>query len=488
MAIRFLEGFDNYGNFQLNTSSNDPTDNVTTGLARNWTTVSGSWIAKPGRFSGSAVQITSPKNAGFLKKAISATGISHFILGFNIKVTSALNFEIRLSNGANDNTKGLKILYNNSSGNHIIYLNNVLLYTQPSSVMFNNWAHIEMLIPITPSVGNPIRLYINGTERATSATSMSYDGTFTLAVGLYSTYLIDDFYILDDTGAANNVKIGTELYIPRIETLIPITDDTSNFGNANGTVLSTSFTTSFTDPHEFLIPLGCTNISYLNEITSGNRGIIRETSGSVVRTTPAGLSIINTSCWFQFDTNASIFSFWARVGVGQPSTSYPITINNVQSTINVTTTYQQFTFNLTSPSTIKFGPHTAAIYMDDWSLDYTNSLNAREMSQVHSNITKFITSSVNGDVSQFNIKNLSTINNIKGIQLNSLFAESQAAVDGITKFVINNNEVGSNKTVNGTLQSTTPYHTEIFNVNPNTSSTWTETEINNIKIGIKNKS
>lgn len=357
MAIRFMDGFDKY-----HTTNN--TD-IPSGLARNYTSVvNDNYIrTQAGRYTGNALNMAYGKNSTYITKAISATGVTKFIVGFNIKMTSqssfgAGNLWIGPSNATNViygwANKGLSIAYTGG-----LYYNG---YSGSSAgamewgaLALNTWTHIEMEWPITAGVGNPAILYVNGVLVASNTNALASIGwNGTLRIGSTGSGYpseavhIDDFYMLDDTGSTNNSRLSTATYVPRIETIVPTSDVANDF--------------------------------------------------SLTGVASAYLA-----------------------GDNRPVNS------------------GQYASSGTDAQKVRFG---------------------------------------NGD--------LTNINNINCVQFNALCSNSVTGADN-WKFLMNNTEVGSTKSVSDSLLSSTAIASEAFEVNPITSAAWTASDVNSIETGIINK-
>lgn len=352
MAIRFMDGFDQY-------HSTNNTD-ISVALTRNYTIVNDNYLkCVTGRYGGMALTLTHNKNRTYFSKAISATGVARFIIGFNIKATSSYpmpyaSFVITPSNAASAmysvSTKGLTFCSNGQ-----VYYNygSAAQWDGGVQIVTNTWSHWEMVLPISPGVGNPTIIYKDGVQvysSTNSASNFSWDGNLLIGSALYGSeyYMIDDLYVLDDTGSANNARITTSTYVPRIETLVP-----------TSTVANDFTLTGVAAAHEALdnIPL---------------------------------------------------------------------------------------------------------------------------------NTSHYISSSTTGHKIRCSLGDLSNITNIKGVQFTGICSNATAA-NNDWKFLMNNTEVGTTKTVTDILQNSTPITQQIFDINPLTSSTWVVNDINSIETGIINK-
>lgn len=359
MVMRFMDGFDKYH------STNNT--NVVTYLARIYNSVVSDDFIKvqAGRYGGKALELSSYKELARIEKAISSSGVTYFVIGFNykyvkvhigdgnpaiiIKPSNATEYGAGTFKGITFRDGGV-VVYNSGTNGSIT-----------SSALTNNtWYHIEVVCPITASVSNPAILYIDGVEigRSThSDASIGWNGTLQIKDCTYyksnrqisPSQLIDDFYVLDNTGSTNNGPLSSPSYIPRIETLLP-----------NSTVAN------------------------------------------------------------------------------------------------------------------------------DFSMSDIVSEPYQVMDNVPVNTSHYAFSSINGNKTRSGLSDLTNISSVKAVQFNGLCANSAAATDN-WKFLANNTEVGTTKTVTATITSSTAINSEIFDTNPVTSSDWTATSVNSMEVGVIDK-
>lgn len=350
MAMRWMDGFDKY-----QTTNTD----ITSDISRIYTfSGDGSVSTKNGRYTGKSASIVSYGTGTFITKSISSSGVSKFIIGFNINADSQTtgdfgSFWISPSNatgnGSYQANRGLTFCRNGR-----VFYNSGQTAGQDLGLIASGWIHIEMVIPMSPGIGNPTIIYKNGIEiyNSTDATS-SFGWNDFLKIGyppngINGGYMIDDLYILDDTGTRNNSRVSTLTYVPRIETLVPTSTVANDFS--------------------------------LTGVASAHL---------------AGDNI----------------------------------------------------------------PH---------------------------NSSQYVSSTTNDNKVRFGVGDLTNINNIKAVQINSLCANSDVTTDSY-KLLMNNTEIGTTKTVTNALISTTPIDYELLETNPITSSAWTVSDVNSIEIGIINK-
>lgn len=237
MAVRFMDGFDKYHG----TNNTD----ISVALTRNYTVVNGEYVkCSTGRYTGMGVTMSANKNYTYFDKTgLSATGVTRFIVGFSIKCVTPYAFGygcfcIAPSNTAHYTagiaTKGLTFCVNGQ-----LYYNGGAAAMWDAGVQTgtNTWVHWELVLPISPGVGDPTIIYKDGIQVYSSTNASSAFGwNGTLRIGFIPNcqydseyYVFDDLYVLDNTGSTNNSRLSTSTYIPRIETLVPTSDVANDF-------------------------------------------------------------------------------------------------------------------------------------------------------------------------------------------------------------------------------------------------------------------
>jgi hypothetical protein len=231
MALRWMDGFDFYG----------ASGNVSAIIARNYTSYSQGnrpVEAVAGRFDGYGIIMPEGKGIPFVTKAIDATGVSGWYVGFNFKLTtsgsgiSAIN--VTPSNvsyvtigGKGVTNKGVSICPDGS-----IVLNGTNVTS--TGISANTWAHCEVYFP---NGAGTSEVWINGVSKGTTTNTLNYNGTWKIhSNGLGEYCVLDDFYILDNTGSSMNGRLATTSYTPRIETLRPTSDDNIQQYNLTGAI------------------------------------------------------------------------------------------------------------------------------------------------------------------------------------------------------------------------------------------------------------
>lgn len=199
-----------------------------------WSSTTGSLeIASAyGRFGNG---IRSGFGGGTLAKTIGATAT--IITGFAEKVTSLANRTLlTLMDGASNQI----ILYMNSTGTLSVWngavggLYGTLLGTSSSVIKINTWHHYEIKVTIHASAGI-VELRVDGTTfLSLSGVDTQYTANATVDRLLYNvdlTQYIDDIYICNGVGTANNDFLGD----CRVECVFPDGDGSSlNFTPSTG--------------------------------------------------------------------------------------------------------------------------------------------------------------------------------------------------------------------------------------------------------------
>jgi hypothetical protein len=491
MALLWMDGFDHYGTI----GGGD----ISTRLAKSYT-VSNSNIIAPmnGRYGQTGVAFAPGKNgvSRIFKSITPNVGTTHLIVGFNIMIFSD-HRETYINSGWNGTTNGISIMATTlRCGPNVV-----------TTLSYDTWYHMEIRIPLTTSGSNKYELYLNGAT-VFSSSSLSFAFSSGLYFGANFSYyndgyysVFDDLYIMDNTGSTNNARIGTELYIPRIETTFPIDDTTNNFTPSYTPI--TSVTYGFEDLS------GASATTILNSVAT-NCGFInlsqQGTSGTYFRSDSEGgvgnSRCLMLRCWgssgvpttsIQFDTIASTFSFWYRDANGNAgSTTFSVTVNGVQTFPTITGTIQQYTVTLdpNKVNTVKLMANSANncfIAIDNFTVTYTSKNAAQCLYKIPEPST-YLQSTTNGNKIIGNIGNANNISDIKAVGFMPLASESVSATTSSYKLIANNGgsdtEIGTTQSVTGT---TTARGSQFFDVNPLTSAAWTTSDFNAIKVGVINK-
>ena len=500
MALLWMDGFDHY--------SNSASGDVSAILAKAYTVSNSNIIlCSTGRYEAigkGAIYMAANKygTTRIFKPITPTVGTTYLICGFNIYLTTSQN-TVYINSGWNGQTNGITI-----AGN--------VLKCGPNTVTtlsLNTWYHIEIRIPITTSGSNKYELYLNGAT-VFSNSSLS----FAWANGLYFghvdnntqgyTFALDDLYIMDNTGSTNNARIGTELYIPRIETMYPVDDTTNDFTPSYTPITSVTYgfenLLSNSTPATILSTVetacGFSNLfqqggADLNTYSTFFRS---DSSGGVGDSRVLMLRCFNSTTSISFDTIASSFSFWYRdaqngaTGLGSVQSVFSITVNGVQTFPAISGTIQQYTVTLdpnkiNSIKLMSSGVNNDFIAIDNFTVTYTSKNAAQGLGKVPAP-SAYLQSTTNGNKIIGNISNLNTINDVKAVGFMPLASESVSATTSSYKLIANNGgsdtEIGSTQSVTGTTTARGP---QFFDINPLTSAAWTASDVNAIKAGVINK-
>jgi hypothetical protein len=268
MAIRFMDGFDTYHG----TNNTD----ISVALTRNYTVVNDEYLkCSTGRYTGMGLTMSYDKNRTYIEKTgLSATGVARFIVGFNIKATTLAGlgygaFTICPSNATSFYyglaRKGLTFCVNGevyyNTGDNAPWNGGVQLTA-------NTWSHWELVLPVSPGAGNPTIIYKDGIQVYSSTnidSNFAWNGSLRIGSVPFSQadpqyYVIDDLYVLDDTGSTNNARLSSSTYVPRIETLVP-----------TSTVANDYTLTGVAAAHEALDNIPLNTGHYIASTTTGHK-------------------------------------------------------------------------------------------------------------------------------------------------------------------------------------------------------------------------
>lgn len=237
MVVRFMDGFDKYQSTQ--------SSSIAILLTRNYSVVNDDYIvATAGRYTGMAMNMSFQKNRTYIEKTgLSATGVTRFIIGFSIRATSLVGggegvFCVCPSNATSFYSgwarKGITFGRN---GNVVYNIGDSAQQDFGVQLVANTWSHWELVLPVSPGVGNPTIIYKDGVQIYSSThadSNFAWNGSLRIGGVPFTQYTpnyyaIDDFYVLDDTGSTNNSRLSTSTYVPRIETLVPTSTVANDF-------------------------------------------------------------------------------------------------------------------------------------------------------------------------------------------------------------------------------------------------------------------
>lgn len=491
MAIRLMDGFDIYG---VPLSSGP---SFLTTLIKNYTSVSSDIIrAVQGRYGNShALSLLGSKNDTTIKQTVSSAGVTSFIVGFNFYMPTLINTtcDFMITNGTVNTARGIRIYAASTLVDPTIYLNN----TSMGTIARNTWHHIEAVIVLSGTS----ELFVNGVSVGTTTNSMSYDGMFTIyrsAGNNNDTCYIDDYYVLDNTGSLNNSRIGSASYVPRIETLMPRSDVSSQW-TVNGTTLGASNITETFETY------GTQTLAASASTFEANTGTKIATIGqlyttSATNTAYAGteylligrnnLTTINQSK-LGFTTIANSVSFYVKSDAyfSNPTITFYITINDTRTAYTANSTWTLVTLSLSKYSTIiiETDPANTTNYsfcIDNITFSYASQTTSIAIKAPENSSINVINGNL-GDLFLCNLDDLSTIKSVKAasIKVHNGFTTSTTT----EKLIGNSNtEFGSTITSNQASFSGN-WTTQYFETNPVSGDNWTESNVNSFQLGLIKK-
>jgi hypothetical protein len=220
MALLFMDGMDKYGGANTNTTS------VIALMAGEWTTVTGTPnIAAPLSAIGQALFLGSISTAA---KTL-ATNYGRIIGGFRFSANLVGYFGIQFLD-AGSNQCGIQI----PTTGTITLRNGSLaagtIIATGTTVAANTTHYLEWDITLGNSAAYNVYLdgvsIISGTGDTTATANNTINGV-SLQTQSAGTASVDDLYLFDTTGTTNNAVLLTS---PRIETTLPVSDSSVQFG------------------------------------------------------------------------------------------------------------------------------------------------------------------------------------------------------------------------------------------------------------------
>lgn len=214
MSIRHMDGFRKYvASGALNTK-----------LARVYSSIlSGDITYAAGRYAtsgGFLLYADTGDNGGF-SLALSASGVTKFIHGFCVKATGSAPRQETKYQITGGGTSALVLSDAGVSVNA----------TAKGDLGLNDgeWHHVEWV----QYASGTDSLYVDGVLIATQVSTAFGTAVRWFVDGddIVAGYQISDWYILDNTGTANNVRLGPEA---RVETLLPSADDATQQWSVSG--------------------------------------------------------------------------------------------------------------------------------------------------------------------------------------------------------------------------------------------------------------
>lgn len=223
--LRWVDGFDAYGT----------TGDISIPVLRNYNATSTLSVGDeiftvPGRYGGSGIVLSSTVGEVTFKKYLPAP-TSGLIVGFNMKqVTNMVtNTPFAVTSGSDTVVSGF---YQNGisfCSGQIIRLNGAAVGSVPD----NDWHHYEVIMPIIPTAGNPMSLYMDGILFGSTVAPWTYNQNLMVASSLAPTYHhFDDYYVLDISGQYNTTRLASSGNIPRVKTLLPTANFIADFSPA----------------------------------------------------------------------------------------------------------------------------------------------------------------------------------------------------------------------------------------------------------------
>lgn len=210
MALLFVDGMDLYGAAGELTS-------------RGYTYTSATISASGGRFGGQAVSLTT--NGGDISRPLAGSPTTVYT-GAWVYVSSDLGDSdplLSAGNGAELRAAGTGELFLYHST-----LNGGAALATGLFMSLDTWHFVEFALAST-TLGVKLD---GGTEVTSTGGTLSAVSSLTWHTpGYFSSALVDDWYICDDAGTANNTYLGPI----RIDTLAPTSDDTATFTTTTGT-------------------------------------------------------------------------------------------------------------------------------------------------------------------------------------------------------------------------------------------------------------
>ncbi len=214
MSLLFLEGFDAYGT----------TDGVApVGILRKWTLGTAGGTVRAGRISGKSLRLGTNGTIGFNLP----TGMQTLIAGFAFRVADRNSSESKVLEFFDGATLGVN-LRQQTTGEWSVYRGSTHLATSAGNATdLGGWAYVELRVKVDNSIGE-YELRVNGLT-VLSATGVDTQGGanawtdrfhLTVSGANASPFDFDDFYLLDETGAANNTFKGSV----KVQTLFPTSD------------------------------------------------------------------------------------------------------------------------------------------------------------------------------------------------------------------------------------------------------------------------
>ena len=320
MALLFLSGFDIFG--AANSNSAVVISMLTAG---EWNSTTGSAnIVAPLSSAGQAISVIA--NSSLVKTL--AASYARLIGGMRFSSPLVSSAGIQFLDGASNqcgillNTAGTIAVRNGS------FSTGTVLGTSTATITANSTHYLEFDISFGNSANYQLWLdgvsILSGTGDTTTTANNTASGFSLITSGASSALVVDDLYVFDTTGSANNAVLLTS---PRIETQFPAGDGTVQF-TAGAAILGTSVSRGGS-----------------NQSTAANQFRVRPF-------TPAANMTLSSISFLPSATNASV---QLRPVVYTDSAGAPSSLMSAGSTSTGTTSGTVKTLALTTPQALTAG-------------------------------------------------------------------------------------------------------------------------------------
>jgi hypothetical protein len=287
MALLWIEGFEGYGT----TTGTD----VTTYMARRYQAYNGVLYIGAGRLSGYAGYGASGTTYYLTTPAMTTSNT--LVIGFGLKRvgSSTTSSVIQLYDST---TLGIDVKWNYNTRELDVYRNTTFLgSTSGANILAGSWYYVEIKVKCDASAGT-VEVRVGGVTKLSLTNQNTKNGTHTYhnVVRLYANSYVwlDDLYILDVTGAANNDFLGNR----RVIGIFPSGD------------ASVAWTPSSATTHATLVDetLDNDDTDYVESSTSGQADLYEYGDASGIGAI-SGIQI-NTTCR---ETDTNHFNLVTRV-------------------------------------------------------------------------------------------------------------------------------------------------------------------------------
>lgn len=204
MALLWIEGYEGYG-----TATGT---NVNSYMCRRYPTrdLSSSWYIYSGRYGGYCGQGNGNYYAGTPVLTTCDTIVYGCAFKYIVYDVNNTQYFVAFMDGT---TMGVNCKYNAYSGEIDVYRGTTLLGSTVGANIHRSWVYIEVKVKCHDSAGT-VEVKVNGVTRLALTDQDTKAGTHTYhdIVRIYLSYYhwLDDIYILDTTGTANNDFLGNQ--------------------------------------------------------------------------------------------------------------------------------------------------------------------------------------------------------------------------------------------------------------------------------------